>query len=188
MAQDTGFQERIGRIDELVRKLEAGADPALRAIAKDLMQSVMDLHAATLDRLLEIVAKAGDGGVGLVDELGADDLVGSVLVLYGLHPADFETRVRRGIEKVVPLLRSRGATVDVLEIDGDRVTMRLHTNGHGGCGSTADGLKSAIQDAIYGAAPDVATLVVEPVERQSSGSGFVPLESLAGGVSLKPVL
>jgi Fe-S cluster biogenesis protein NfuA len=187
MAQDTGFQERIGRIDQLVRKLEAGADPALRAVAKDLMQSVMDLHSAALDRLLEIIAQAGGGAV-LIDHLGADDLVGSLLVLYGLHPADFETRVRRGIEKIDALLRSRGATIDVLEIDGDAVNLRFHTNGHGGCGSTADGLKTAIQDAIYEAAPDVATLVVEPVERQSAGSGFVPLESLAGSASLKPLL
>jgi len=184
MAQDTGFQERIGRIDHLVRKLEGGADPALRAAAKDLMQSVMDLHSAALDRLLEIVAQAEDGAV-LIDHMGADDLVGSLLVLYGFHPADFDTRVRRGLEKIDPLLRSRGATIDLLEVDGDAVNLRFHTNGHGGCGSSADGIQTAIQDAIYEAAPDVATLVVEQVERVSARSGFVPLESLVGSVGLK---
>ncbi len=33
--------------------------------------------------------------MNIIDRLGRDPLVGSVLILYGLHPEDIETRVQR---------------------------------------------------------------------------------------------
>ena len=64
------------------------------AHAKELMESLMELHGAGFDRILEIAAAAGNND--LIEAFARDNLVGSLLVLYGLHPDDFETRVRRG--------------------------------------------------------------------------------------------
>ena len=57
------------------------------------MQSLMDLHGAALEKALDIVAEAGEPGMSIIDRLGRDPLVSSVLILYGLHPEDLETRV-----------------------------------------------------------------------------------------------
>ena len=46
----------------------------------------MELHGAGLERMLEIVRANGDSGQLILDSLGRDDMVSSLLVLYGLHP------------------------------------------------------------------------------------------------------
>jgi hypothetical protein len=59
MRETPEFREQIGRIEELVQNIDSTADPALRATARELVQSVMDLHSAAFERVLEIVTKAG---------------------------------------------------------------------------------------------------------------------------------
>jgi hypothetical protein len=56
VAEDRELRERIQRIGGLVEEVEAIADPAVRARTKDLVQSLMDLHGAALERALEIVS------------------------------------------------------------------------------------------------------------------------------------
>ena len=48
MAQDAAFQKRIQRIGEIVEQLESTADPNARAMAKELLESLMALHGAAL--------------------------------------------------------------------------------------------------------------------------------------------
>ena len=106
MGETQEFQERVGRIDALVHKLDSAADPALRATAKELVQSLMELHGAGIRRMLEIVFDDGENGSRIIESLGRDELVSSLLVLYDLHPDNFEARVQRAFEKVRPILRS----------------------------------------------------------------------------------
>jgi Fe-S cluster biogenesis protein NfuA len=49
MPQKREFQARTERIEELVRILEGAEDPKIHAVALELVQSVMELHA--LDKL-----------------------------------------------------------------------------------------------------------------------------------------
>ena len=59
MAQDAAFQKRIQRIGELVEQLESAADPNARAMAKELLESLMALHGAALERILETRLRVG---------------------------------------------------------------------------------------------------------------------------------
>jgi hypothetical protein len=168
------FQERVGRIDELVRKLESSRDPNLRETARDLIQSLMELHGAGLERILEILSSAGgDAGAVIIDSLAHDELVSSLLVLYGLHPEDFETRVRRGLDKVRPVLRARGASLHEIEITGDRVRLKLG-------GSATKELQDAVREALLETAPDAAEVAIEGGVDRAQTSSFVPLTSLLG--------
>ena len=63
MADDRDFRADMQRIGGLVQEIESIADPAVRATTKDLMQSLMDLHGAALEKALDIVAEAGDPGM-----------------------------------------------------------------------------------------------------------------------------
>src|SRR5579863_1723346 len=144
------FQEQVGRIEKLVQKLEASPDPALRGTARELIQSLMELHGAGLERILEIVSNAGgDACTAIVGALGCDELVSSLLVLYGLHPEEFETRVGRGLDKVRPQLRSRGVTLNVIEIAGDQVRLKID-------GPASNELQKAVRDALLEVAPDAS--------------------------------
>ena len=62
MAQDASIQKRIQRIGEIVGQLESTADPNARALAKDLLESLMAFHGAALERILEIASEAGERG------------------------------------------------------------------------------------------------------------------------------
>jgi len=166
------FQQRIGRIEKLVEKLESSPDKALQSTARDLVQSLMDLYGAGLERILEIVSSSGgDAGVHLLESLGHDDLVSSLLVLHGLHPEDFETRVRRGIEKVRPFVRSRGAGLDVVDITSDTIRLKI-------TGAWSADIEEAVRSALLDTAPDAAEVAIEGSVGKKRTPGFVPLTSL----------
>jgi hypothetical protein len=179
MRDTQAFRKQIDRIEELVQNIESAADPAMQATAKELVRSVMDLHSAAIERILEIVTTTGEQGRGIVKSLGTDELVGSLLVLYDLHPEDFATRVRRGIEKAQQILTRRAATVDVIAIGDDTVRLKIDANGHS-CGSTIAELQAIVRGALLEVAPDSAEITIEPMQTESA-SGFVPLNSLQIG-------
>jgi len=174
------FQERVGRVDTLVRKLESSLDPSVRETARDLIQSLMELHGAGLDRIVEIVSSTGgEAGAVIVESLAHDDLVSSLLVLYGLHPEDFETRVRRGLDKVRPVLRSRGAGLEVIAVAGDQVRLKLS-------GPASHGLQEAVREALLETAPDAVDIAIEGGAEKAPSSSFVPLTSLLGVDTARP--
>jgi hypothetical protein len=163
-------KESIARIDQLVASVQALPDPSARAVAVELVQAVMSLHASALERMLEVVATSAPEAVEL---FAADDLVSSVLVLHGLHPDDFETRLARAIDGLLRFFDSRGAGIEVLDAGPEAVRVRF-TGSRPGAGAAA---RRVIEDAIYEAAPEVGELIVEGVEEEPE-AGFVPLASL----------
>jgi Fe-S cluster biogenesis protein NfuA len=171
-------REDIQRIAELVQEMESIADPAVRAATKGLVQSLMDLHGAALEKALDIVAEAGEPGMAIIDRLGRDPTVGSVLILYGLHPEDIETRVVKAVERVRPQLRKQGCEVELLGVENGAIRLRVETGSHT-CGSTAKTLQATLEGSIYDAASDLSSLVIEGFEEKPS-SGFVALDKLMG--------
>jgi Fe-S cluster biogenesis protein NfuA/nitrite reductase/ring-hydroxylating ferredoxin subunit len=176
--EEQGFQRRIARIETLVHGVESIADPAARAGAEELVQALLDLHGTGLGRIMDIVAESGAAAPAIFGHLAGDDLVGSLLMLHGLHPEDCETRVLRALDSVRPYLGSHGGDVELLGIVGEVVKLRLGGSCHG-CPSSAMTLKLAIEDAIYEAAPEVSSIEVEGVvERPAPPPNFVPLAHL----------
>jgi Fe-S cluster biogenesis protein NfuA len=172
------FREDMQRIGGLVQELESVADPATRAATKDLVQSLMDLHGAALEKALGIVADSGDTGTSIIDRLGRDPLVSSVLILYGLHPDPIESRVIKAVDRMRSQLRKQGCEVELLSVNEGVIRLRVETGSHT-CGSTAKTVQTTLEGAIYDAAPDLTSLVVEGFEEKPA-SGFVALGTLMG--------
>ncbi len=174
------MQQGIHRIEELIQQIEKVADPHARAVAVELVQSLMEFHGAGIERMMEIAALAGESGHNIIDDFGRDALVSGLLLLYGQHPVALERRVMRALDEVRPLLRSHGGDVDLCGVENGVVRLRIQGS-CSGCPSSAMTLKTAIEEAIYGAAPDVAeiSLVEEPQARPSPPpSGLVSIEHL----------
>jgi Fe-S cluster biogenesis protein NfuA len=176
-------ESQIESIDKMVRALEEAKDPVLRVNAKELVQAVMALHGACLERMLEVVGQSGVPGKSIIDTFARDGVVKSVLLLYGLHPIDIKTRVLEALEKSRSSMRSSARTVGFVGIDdAGVVTLRMEGKSEG-CGSSDSALKQAVEQAIYEAAPDISGIVMEGfVEKASTAAGFVPLASLAATV------
>lgn len=176
MADSKGFRGDIQRIGGLVQEIESIADPAVRATAKDMVQSLMDLHGAALEKALDIVAEAGDPGMAIIDRLGRDSLVSSVLILYGLHPDEIETRVVKAVDRLRSQLRKQGCEIELAGVNDGAIRIHVEGSSHT-CGSTAKTVQATVEGAIYDAAPDLASLVIEGLEEKPA-SGFVALGNL----------
>lgn len=153
------FRLQTERVEKLAAKLETAGDPEVRATALDLVQSVIELHGAALQRMLDALSRTAAGEQAL-DEALKEDLVASMLLLHGLHPDDIQTRVLRGIEKVRPYLKSHGGDVELASVRDGIVRLVLHGS-CGSCPSSSLTLKNAVEDALFEAAPDIVEIVAE---------------------------
>ncbi len=181
MSEEKSFHLLSQRIEGLIARIEKTPDPNLRTDALNLAQSLMELHGAGLERLMEIVARTGAPGYALMDDFAGDDLVASLLLLYGLHPHDLETRVMRALDATRPFLQSHGGDVELLGVTDGTVRLRLEGSCRS-CSSSTQTLKLAIERAIYDAAPDVAEIVAEgqiALSEPAAKQGLVQLEGLS---------
>ncbi|HYP26793.1 MAG TPA: NifU family protein [Blastocatellia bacterium] len=175
MHEENEFHQRIRKIEGLVRRIESIRDESERASALELLQTVMDLHGAGLERMMSVAFDAGEEGRRIIDGFASDDLVSSLLLLYGLHPLDLESRVLAALDKVRPMLRSHGGSVEVLGVDGGEVRLRLEGR-CGGCGSSAEAVRQSVEEAVYDAAPDMSGLRIEGAVEHFKVSGLVQLK------------
>jgi len=150
------------------------------------VQSLFDLHGAALEKALDIVAEAGEPGMNIIDRLGRDSLVRSVLILYGLHPEDLERRVVKAVDRIRPQLRKQGCEIELLGVSDGVIRLCVDTGSHC-CGSTAKTIQATLEGAMYDAAPDLTSLVIEGLETKPS-SGFVGLDKLmsASPMAMEP--
>ena len=174
MAEKTDLTNQMERVDELVQEIENWSDPNLRSKAVELVQALMDFHGAGIDRMMEITSNMGAAGYAIFDEFAKDDLVGNMLLLYGLHPLDIEDRIKNALEKVRPSLNLHEGNVELLSVNDGVVNLRLQGNCDG-CPSSALTLKHTIEEAIYAAAPDVVAIEVENLTEPKSQNGFVQI-------------
>lgn len=152
-------EERVRRIEELVRRLEHSPDSETRDTAHALLETVLELHGAGLERMMEIVFEAGDQGKAAIRHFAGDSLVASLLVLHGLHPDDLETRVQHALNKIQ-------GYVELIGVFDGVVRVRLNGGSYG--------LKESVEAALREAVPDADEIVI----LQTAASGFVPLAAL----------
>ena len=158
--EDREFHKRMQQIENLINEVEGFPDPRLKAQTKEIIQAILDLHEAGLSKIFEHLADAGETGQAAIDSLAGDDLVGSLMLLYGLHPLDLETRVGQALEKARPGLRAHGGNVVLLSVNDGVVRLRMEGSCNG-CPSSAVTLKTTIEETIYERAPDVTAIEVE---------------------------
>ena len=145
--------EGIQRIEALIGQIEALADPETRSTVRELVSAILEYHGEGFARVLEIVQDPV-----LIHALGRDEVAGSLLLLYGLHPEDFETRVRRAVDGI-PHVQLTGT---------EDKTVRLRAMGSGPVS------REAVEQVIFAAAPETAALEIEGL----APPAFVPLETL----------
>ena len=143
------------RVEILLGKLETNPDPAVRETVRDLVRALLDFHLAGLSQVIELGAERGD----FCARLAADPKVEPLLLLHGLHPDQLSVRVERALEKVRPYLYSHGGSVELVGIEEGRVQLRLQGSCNG-CPSSAETLKTSIEEAILAAAPDAEGIEV----------------------------
>ena len=142
--------ERVEALLDVV----ADFPPEQREVVEELVASLLDMYGEGLSRI-----------VAACDVPVEDEVVANLLFLHGLHPVPVEARVGGALDEVRPYLLAHGGGVELLGIDDGVVKLRLD-GACNGCPSSALTLRSAVEDAIMRAAPDVERIdaegVVEP--------------------------
>lgn len=156
------FTRRSDRIEELVSRVETCGDPAMRAVAQELLQAVIELHGVALERIVENVAELPHGSEAL-ERMAEDDLISNVLSLHGINPVPLEQRISLALENARPYLKSHGGDVELASIDQGIVHVKLHGT-CGNCSSSSETMKSTVESAIYDAAPEVEAVISENVK------------------------
>ena len=165
MGEGTGPSERMtdapdlravgDRIESLLDELRSSLDQRAWELVEEAIGLVTDLYGGGLERVLDLVSE------GDVERLVGDDLVGSLLILHGLHPDDLEARVVAALDSVRPYLGSHGGDVEVIGIDADEGVLHLRMLGScDGCPSSAVTLQLAVKQAIEEAAPEIVHIDV----------------------------
>lgn len=181
MSSEKDLNELSGRIDDLVQRIEFIGDPAVRANVVTLVQSLMDLHQRGFSRIAERL-QSDENGSRMFHSLASDDLIGGLLVLYGLHPDGLESRIKRAVLKVSAELASTKSSVELLGVDERVVRIRLRTALHG-CSSNSSDVEKLIRDALYSDAPDVERVDIETIPAKTGADALVQLQVNAPAMS-----
>lgn len=152
--------QKMDRVDSLISALEGCTDPAVRESAHELVCTLMEFHADAIGRILEKVSESTSTDPGLIETMAQDPLVHGVLLLHGLHPLDTEARVHQALEKVRPSLRSHRGDVELMELDENRVKLRLIGTCNG-CPSSASTFRNLLESAIQEMVPEIESIEVD---------------------------
>lgn len=165
---DQDVEALLVRLDRLLEGLEALPEEP-RELALDAVAGLTEVYGAALARVVAM-ASAGRSSTG---DLAADQLVGHLLVLHGLHPQPVEERVNRALDEVRAQLAT-GSTVALGDIEGGVAHVQMTT---GGCPSSGATLASSVRDIVLGAAPELND--VEPsASRAAPEPVFIPADAV----------
>jgi Fe-S cluster biogenesis protein NfuA len=169
------------RVAQLLEELRGMAGPSTWQRVEELVQRLLELYGAGLERVLEHgVAVEREGGA-LAARLRADPLVSSLLVLHGLHPAPTEERVARAVDDARARLGDH--EVELLGVDADG-TVRLRARAApASCPSSAPTVARALEKTIVEAAPEVSRVEVQGLAAPPAAGGqrLVQLGARRGG-------
>src|ERR671928_884942 len=144
---DAEVCELVARVESLLGDLDARGTEAVQAL--------VELYGEALSRFL-----AGADPT-------SDELLSHLLLVHDLHPVDVETRVRRALDDVRPYLGSHGGDVELLGVEEGVARVRLEGTCNG-CPSSTVTLRSAIEEAIMRAAPELEGVEAEGVAEAPS--------------------
>lgn len=160
----------IERVQALTVQLEEFQDFKARAVADELVASIVQLYGAGLERIFDALAQDGATAAQVRDLLVEDGVVASLMLIHGLYPVDLETRVHEALDSVRPYMESHGGDVELVGIEDGVARLRLV--GHcRGCPASEATLELAIKTALEEAAPDLDGLEVEGVTELPPASG-----------------
>jgi Fe-S cluster biogenesis protein NfuA len=148
------------RVEELVQTLEDRNDPVARATAQELMKTLLSLHRNGLDRLLQFVSQS-ESGPELAAVMAKDSVIGSLLLLHGLHPIALDLRVQQALDQVRPMFRGRGCDLEVVEASSRVVRIRLV----GSCSLSSEAIEHYLEEAFVAHTPEVQVIEVEDPSR-----------------------
>jgi Fe-S cluster biogenesis protein NfuA len=138
-------EQRLARLDELLGQLER-IPGATAATGLEAARALAEVYGEALARLMDQVADVPSARNAAV----ADELIGHLLVLHGIHPQPAAERVTRALDGIRPHLH--GGDVRLAGIADGVAWVQLTGTG---CSSSAGTVELAVREAVLAAAPEL---------------------------------
>jgi nitrite reductase/ring-hydroxylating ferredoxin subunit len=171
-------QERVDllvRVDELIAALSAHPDSAVKQQLDELLDGIDFVHRTALTRLMgAIQSMAGDA---FINRLTADPAIRLLLMSYGLLAVDRRLQAEEALDAVRGHLHSHGIDVELADVVGSVVSVRIS-----GPGTKDDQLVArALTDmdtALHAGLPGFQELTVDDGSKKGGDAVFLPATSL----------
>ena len=164
----------LGEVDRAIARLEGHPDAAVREEVRTLLQGIDAVHRTGLTHLMAAIhAMAGEA---FVNRLLGDPAIRLLLMSYDLVAVDRRLQAEEAIDAVRGHLHAHGVDVEIREVVGGVVYVRLHAAESGGLAPEAvvHDLEAALKDAFVG----FQELVVRDREPRTTAPPLIPLSSL----------
>lgn len=189
-AEPGRFDDELARLQALIAALDGLGDATARNAARELVQAVLQLHAAGLKDVLSMVDEAGAQPADtLIAKFAANPRVCGLLLLHDLHPEDLETRARKAVDRLRPHLGVSGLRAEFIGIESGAVRVRVTAGSPSGRRLTSEDLQREIEDTVMTMTPDASGLVIDGLESLGHAGVSevrVPLSAIAGRSSSRP--
>ena len=150
------FDKAVAELETLVNTLERDGDE--RALM--LLQLMDAVHRPALELLL----------AGQPDH----PIAASVLAMYDLVPLDEYTQVEEALDEVRPYIESHGGGLDLLEVDGGIVHVRLSGSCQG-CAASAMTLRRGVEEKLRERIAWFEEIVAHDPEPEPAVAGGLPM-------------
>ena len=152
-------------ISRLIAALESHPDPAVREQVDALLEGIDTVHRTALSHLFGAIQ--GMGGDAFINRLTADPAIRLLLMSYDLLAVDRRLTAEEGLDAVRGHLHAHGVDVELLDVAGSEVFVRLH--GIAESGLNVDAVRHDIEEALRVALIGFQALVIG--DRQTTKPG-----------------
>ncbi|MFN2433212.1 MAG: Rieske 2Fe-2S domain-containing protein [Gemmatimonadota bacterium] len=167
-------EDLLREMERLIAGLEEHPDPAVRDQVQRLLAGIDAVHRTALTHLLDGIH--GMAGEAFVNRLTADPAVRLLLMSYDLLAVDRRLLAEEALDTVRGHLHAHGVDVELVEILGGVVSVRLHGLDRAEIGPAA--VRRDLERALKVGLVGFQELAVHGRETPAAAGGFIPLSGL----------
>lgn len=162
---ETSREDILDEISQLIAALESNPDPAVREQVAALLEGIDTVHRTALSHLFGAIQ--GMGGAAFINRLTADPAIRLLLMSYDLLAVDRRITAEEALDAVRGHLHAHGVDVELLDVAGSEVFVRLH--GIAESGLNVDAVRHDIEEALRAALIGFQVLVIGDRQKTKPG-------------------
>lgn len=164
----------LAEVERAIASLQGHADAGVRGAVNTLLEGIDAVHRAGLTHLVQAIH--GLAGETLINRLIADPAIRMLLMSYDLVAVDRRLQAEEALDTVRGHLHDHGVDVEILEVVGGVVYVRLHHSRAGEGELAHDRVRADLEATLRELFVGFQELVLR--EREPAMSAVVPLEAL----------
>lgn len=155
---ETEYRHLLEWVGQGVAAMEQIEDGQIREQVFALLEGVDLVHRQGLQRVLEMIESTG--GQSALPTITQDPIVHTLLEMYDLIPVNEQDEVEQALQPVYTYIESHGGRLDLLDVKGGCVRVRL-SGSCGSCPGSAGTLQRVVEEALREGFPGFTSLVAE---------------------------